>query len=1036
MRLKGSITVFMSIILAALIAFSGIIVDISRLRTGEKHARAAVQLSVQSALTQFHAPLKEHYGLMAVGQEQEETEALIYDLLEKNLAAENRYMPGYVDLYGFEVEDVTVTPFFNLSEDYVLEQQITQFMKYRAPVNTIGNFIEKLRALNTCMAQSGLLNKRMDLEKKLQKIREEQVYLSLLLSERIHGYTTDKDLKTTPETVNRLSSAHALIQQIQQLESPEGELDAAWKTMPGFIEKIKKTQESIRVLENEIIGLERKRASCSREYDEIEDEILWYDQEISLKNSEIDILKSSIRSDREALQTKVDFCVFRLRQIHEKAEAVHSNISEIENTIRKYARYHEQAIVLLDEIKIGCDTIGQLTSDINREIEKQSEKSDSAFLTRIQTDIKKLVLNADPVVVSEIRADMESNLQCLGSLLSALVRAREKMVQINYGLGLFTIKTENISIDCGCIERDVFGSQLHEEVQPLKGLMDITAGSCKKPSYPVEPVINQKERNEFFKWCNLVFIEENEIDTSKDKGYQKKVKQNILESDEENQANQKIYNGEDGKLSDRELKELFSTLPSYRDKNGVYINVKNSEYTKDSVQTESLLPECEEKEKDIEVSYGKALNRNGNIAARIGEMLADTGEALLDGLYVNEFIVSAFKNANIDKVVTPRINLFGAPNKTFYEKAEAEYVIFGAKKEKTNANLAQASIFGIRMGLNLIHVYTNSDKTAAALTIAASIAGWTGFGVPVVKNLILTGWAAGESWMDMKDINGGKPVPVYKTRNTWKLDLKSIFTGIAGDIINESADWLKETKDDVLDEGEKALQSVVHEMVSSMVHEAFLPADQVVTELEGGLGSISVSLPANLKLPDNFSCLEDLKYWAAGAVQKQFESIKDEAVNWSRLKLEEYKRKTTDAFLDFIFKSTAYKNMVSHMKGGINDLINSGANQLTDAVKKLSDRIEDTGIKEKLIGAVVSFDYIDYLRLLLFVVPGKTKLMRSADLIQLNMKETLDNPDFIMSNYHSFLIVEADISIRFMFIPDTAGRDGKGRIRIRWGYGY
>jgi len=290
--------------------------------------------------------------------------------------------------------------------------------------------------------------------------------------------------------------------------------------------------------------------------------------------------------------------------------------------------------------------------------------------------------------------------------------------------------------------------------------------------------------------------------------------------------------------------------------------------------------------------------------------------------------------------------------------------------------------------------------------------------------------------MDMKDINGGKPVPVYKTRNTWKLDLKSIFTGIAGDIINESADWLKETKDDVLDEGEKALQSVVHEMVSSMVHEAFLPADQVVTELEGGLGSISVSLPANLKLPDNFSCLEDLKYWAAGAVQKQFESIKDEAVNWSRLKLEEYKRKTTDAFLDFIFKSTAYKNMVSHMKGGINDLINSGANQLTDAVKKLSDRIEDTGIKEKLIGAVVSFDYIDYLRLLLFVVPGKTKLMRSADLIQLNMKETLDNPDFIMSNYHSFLIVEADISIRFMFIPDTAGRDGKGRIRIRWGYGY
>ena len=146
-------------------------VDLSRLRAGEKHARAAVQLSVQSALTQYYAPLKENYGMMAMGHEQEKLEAMIADLLEKNLAVENRYMPGYTDLYGFEVENVSVTPLFNLSEDYVLEQQITQFMKYRAPVSTISNFVEKLKAMNTFMAQSGLIKKSMDLENKLQKIR-------------------------------------------------------------------------------------------------------------------------------------------------------------------------------------------------------------------------------------------------------------------------------------------------------------------------------------------------------------------------------------------------------------------------------------------------------------------------------------------------------------------------------------------------------------------------------------------------------------------------------------------------------------------------------------------------------------------------------------------------------------------------------------------------------------------------------------------------------------------------------------------------
>ena len=75
MRLKGSITVFISIILAILIAFCGVVVDLSRFRLGEKHARAAVQLSVQSALTQYNAPLKENYGIWVLGKSEDELEA-------------------------------------------------------------------------------------------------------------------------------------------------------------------------------------------------------------------------------------------------------------------------------------------------------------------------------------------------------------------------------------------------------------------------------------------------------------------------------------------------------------------------------------------------------------------------------------------------------------------------------------------------------------------------------------------------------------------------------------------------------------------------------------------------------------------------------------------------------------------------------------------------------------------------------------------------------------------------------------------------
>ncbi|WP_252891820.1 hypothetical protein [Thermoclostridium stercorarium] len=131
MKLRGSVTVFVSIILSALILFSGTVIDLARFRAGETHARAAVQLAVQSALARYFSPLKENYGLWASAHSKEELEMLIYDLIEKNLGTENTFIPGITDLFGFSVDSVTVYPVFNLTDAQVLEKEIADFMKYR-----------------------------------------------------------------------------------------------------------------------------------------------------------------------------------------------------------------------------------------------------------------------------------------------------------------------------------------------------------------------------------------------------------------------------------------------------------------------------------------------------------------------------------------------------------------------------------------------------------------------------------------------------------------------------------------------------------------------------------------------------------------------------------------------------------------------------------------------------------------------------------------------------------------------------------------
>ena len=1083
MKLRGSVTVFISMILSVLIAFSGTVVDLSRFRAGEKLARAAVQMSVESALTQYFAPLRDNYGLWASGYNTEELEALIYDLLEKNLSVENAFMPGVTDLFGFSVENVTVHPMFNLADENILEKEITQYMKYRAPVNTVGLFIEKLKALNMSMAQSGVLKKRMELEDEIQKVREKQVYLSMLLAERIPLY-----LKPVDRINDNLVSISSLLSEINSAEEKNRELDKSYHAMPPLIGRIKDARIRIHGIEKEISDLEDELVPLERQYrqteskidsyyeeiedmereisklekkiseeekkddpdenlirsynneidklngyirrierniqslndelEEIYDDIKDIKQKISLRYEQIKSVEKSVESDEKQLRKEIDTCIKILGDIKRRAETIKEKMLEIKDTVSIFAKYNEEGMKLVSEILKQSEEITGLTEKINSDIAKQSEKSDNAFLVKIKADMKKLSLTVNPEVLGAIKSDLEQNYKSLNEAGSMADYSIRKVDEITDSIQVFINRTEQVYETLNFQEREVFGPRLKEHVNNVNEKVNLTVSVYKMNSYDLEPAVNQKEKNEFYRWCNKVFSEKNETG-DKGKGYEKKLRDNLKKADDKGkEESEKSFDGKDGKMPDKELDRLFSSLPSGR----------NNENGSSPVKEKS--------DEELEEQYKKQLDNNGDIASRIEDALSDIGENLLKLLYINEYIICAFKNANIDKVPTQSINIYGGPAKTFFEKAEVEYILFGKKKEKANASLTQMSIFGIRMGLNLLHVYMSTDKTSAALTAALSISGWTGFGVPIIKNLILIGWAAGESYVDLKDLNEGKDVPVYKTENTWKLNLKSIFTGIAGQFLDESSEWIKQTKDELVDKADDAVKSLIREMVSAAVHAAFMPVQKTITELgneSDTAGGIELINPGSLS---EINDMDDLKEWVQEFCLKQYQAIKDEASEWTESKLEDYKSKLTDKIVDLIINSSAYKKIFSALKESLDNIIDAGANSLSESINQIGASIADQGMQSQLVGTVVSFNYTDYLRLLLFTVPKKTKLLRAADLIQLNMSETLDNPDFMLSEYNSFIVVEADIQMRAMFIPSFLKRTEPGRFKIRWGYGY
>jgi len=158
---KGSITIFICILLVILIPLSCIMTDVVRYRMAKKQAEAALKICADSVLAAYDRQLKDQYGLLAIYPRDEAAiNAELFELLSDNLNA-HAWAEGKTDLYGFQVRKVEAVTFYNLSEPYVLNQHIAEFMKYRAPVQAGGEFLEKIKIMSGTIKETEIIEKKM-----------------------------------------------------------------------------------------------------------------------------------------------------------------------------------------------------------------------------------------------------------------------------------------------------------------------------------------------------------------------------------------------------------------------------------------------------------------------------------------------------------------------------------------------------------------------------------------------------------------------------------------------------------------------------------------------------------------------------------------------------------------------------------------------------------------------------------------------------------------------------------------------------------
>ena len=169
---------------------------------------------------------------------------------------------------------------------------------------------------------------------------------------------------------------------------------------------------------------------------------------------------------------------------------------------------------------------------------------------------------------------------------------------------------------------------------------------------------------------------------------------------------------------------------------------------------------------------------------------------------------------------------FSEKNNEAY-RAEQEYILLGNPDLKADVEGVKTRIFGVRFLLNAIYAYTSdSELRNETLVMATSIAGWTGFGVPIVQNVLLLASALTESVLDVNDLVSGKTVALYKNRQVWRA---RYFRGIVQAAAKTAANTLYKKMNEYTDDAKESFNHTLDDYVNNMVDTS---TDTIITSIQ------------------------------------------------------------------------------------------------------------------------------------------------------------------------------------------------------------
>lgn len=746
---RGAISVFLTLILVPVLIFSGIIVDISRLYAAKTVISGAGDLTMNAALARYDKQLKDSYGLITMADDPSSPSMKTYleqSFLESCNASALKDTKS-TDLHsmiqlelgteGVEVQGVKNS---SLADTQVLQQQILEYMKFRAPVYMVSDILEKFKKMP------------------LKNMNEKKDYIEA----KTDYAKKAKELGEPSENAKTAVDAHsAAIQGVQGMAS---EISEAMNILVQQSVFYLASESLQKYLDNEALApvgsgqissaVIRQNLAGAIVWDRSEtvfDEIRYADLVAAvslLQNS--GIVEQAMNNDESFTQdewnayvnidTVIQQSIANLKSIYEDAEKDYINkIENYKSELQTMINTGNEGITQLQKLEdVWVNKVQPAEKACQeRKDALQSKGEDISELNELEEE-ENIKINTD---------DLEDMLNCLErntEEAEGLLEEAEKMIQVTDHIKSAQI---NSTEACSIFERgaaaavNTFWDDNANFGMPLQGNY-----------YYTDP-----------KECNFY------------KEYLSKVGTKSEDETEQNAKDQKKQDAEDAQGEYDQILEGLNALgkeKNLKDFSGLsYPDEFPSGQNKigSDIQSAQTVKKLNLDSDDTTVNDGA-----GSLSA-ITELLKGldnlSGE-LLERAYLMEYMSEMFNCMTTKENDVSLSN--DKLNSHYIYNGEIEYLLYGNESTIVNKTEATAVLYSLRLAINSAYVFFDKTLNAEANSIASGISAATGQAwlYPIIKYSYLFCCAVVYSGQDLSSLMKGDEVAVWRANDKVKLNYK------------------------------------------------------------------------------------------------------------------------------------------------------------------------------------------------------------------------------------------------------------------------